>query len=158
KVDVMPEIPEHPSDLSANTVFTPPAWEGQRAGAPERPALPLPGPGWFARQLPQCVFICDASGRCLLANGPLLAWLGRAEADVVGRSIFELWPAAPAEAEELSPDPAVREAGDLQLILEGGRIEQVETRTGARGPRAVRAVKFPWAGASGRIEGMVVVF
>jgi signal transduction histidine kinase len=132
RIDVMPEIPDHPSALSAD----------------------LSG---FVRQLPQCVFICDAHGRCLLANGPLLRWLGRAEAAVVGETIFDLWPDDP-RAGALPSACATREAADLQLVLEGGRIEQVETRTGTQGPQAVRAVKFPWRTASGKVEGMVVVF
>jgi signal transduction histidine kinase len=147
----MPEIPAQPRAPSPDRIFSPSAWE-KPSGFPSEPV-------WFARQLPQCVFLCDGQGRCVLANGPLLSWLGRAEADVVGRTIFELWPDETETGEhEHSPGPAMREAGDLQLVLEGGRIEQVETRTGVQGPRAVRAVKFPWIGTSGRIEGMVVVF
>ncbi len=102
----------------------------------------------FALQLPQCACIYDANGRCVLANGPLLQWLRREEADVVGQAIFELWPV----------DLAAREATDLQLVIEGARIEQMESRPGADGVRSVRVVKFPWTGNSGRIAGMVVLF
>jgi two-component system cell cycle sensor histidine kinase/response regulator CckA len=114
----------------------------------EAPPAVSASPGWFALQLPQCVIVYDAAGRALVANDPLLRWLGREEADVIGRTLFELWPG----------DLASREAADFHLVLEGGRIEQVETRSGADGARAVRAVKFPWRGASGSVEGMVVVF
>jgi signal transduction histidine kinase/CheY-like chemotaxis protein len=122
----------------------------ERSGAPSPSAAPPSGDAsaWLALQLPQCVCVYDAEGHCLLANGPLLRWLGRAEADVVGQSLVALW----------SSDIAAREAADLRLVLDGGRIEQVETRTGASGARPVRAVKFPWMGPSGHIDGMTVVF
>jgi signal transduction histidine kinase/CheY-like chemotaxis protein len=107
---------------------------------------------WFARQLPWCVAVYDAVGKCLLANDALLRWLRREERTVQGRSLFELWPAP----------VAAREAADLDLVLNGDRIEQVEMRSLAGGDsdssRAVRVVKFPWAAATGRVAGMVVVF
>jgi signal transduction histidine kinase len=151
----MPEIPEHLQSPAAQEAFAPSAAQVRRAG--DYPvALPAELAG-FVRQLPQCVFLCDASGRCVLANRPLLSWLGREESEVVGRSIFELWPNGP-QADALAPTSAGREAADLQLVLEGNRIEQVEIRPCARGRRAVRAVKFPWVGVSGQREGMVVLF
>jgi signal transduction histidine kinase len=112
-----------------------------REGAPAQAT----GLGWFVHHLAQCVCVYDAAGTCLLANEALLRWLGRGAAEVVGRSLFELWPA----------DLARREEADLQLVREGGRIEQVETRPGEAGDRRVRAAKFPLARP---FEGMVVVF
>jgi CheY-like chemotaxis protein len=112
---------------------------------PDRLSLPDAG---FSRYLPQCVCAYAADGRCLLANPALLRWLGRAEADVLGRSAFELWPA----------DLALRETADLLLTLRGDHLEQWENRPDLSRPRTVRSVKFPWIGSSGRPAGMVVVF
>jgi signal transduction histidine kinase/CheY-like chemotaxis protein len=114
------------------------------------PPYPLPGGppdllGWFVRQLPQCVCGYDGEGRCRLANPALLAWLGRAAHEVLGRSLAELWPGG----------TGVWEGADLRLLQEGGRIDQIEVRSSAAGDRAVRVVKFPWPVPPG---GMVVVF
>jgi signal transduction histidine kinase len=157
RIEIMPEIPEQHNGLSHQPAFTLSAPQARRTTARDNPTVGPTDLGWLVRQLPQCVFVCDVGGRCVLANGSLLAWLGCEESDVVGRSISEIWPDDP-EAVALRSTCATRESADLQLVLEGGRIEQVETRIGADGPRAVRAVKFPWLGASGQIEGMVVVF
>jgi signal transduction histidine kinase len=97
--------------------------------------------------LTQCACVYDASGRCLIANRSLARWLGRAETDLVGRSLQDLWPAS----------FAAREAADLRLVLQTGRLEQLESRPGHAGMRQVRAVKYPW-GIGDAPEVMVVVF
>lgn len=83
--------------------------------------------------LAQCACVYAPQGRLLLANPSLARWLGIRDSDLLGRSLFEIWPA----------DFATREAEDLILVLQSGRLEQLETRPGSGGPRPVRAVKYP---------------
>ena len=91
-------------------------------------------PGGVRPGIPQCVCIYDAEGRCVLANSSLLHGPGREESTVLGQSFTGLWPG----------ETATREAADLRLVLEGGRIEQVEARPGGPAENAPCASRsFP---------------
>lgn len=121
--------------------------------SPELPAdLPAGATAWESlfsalRPLAQCACVYDLDGQCLFANKALGRWLGHAESELVGLDLVDLWPA----------DFAAREEADLRLVVEAGRLERLETRPGAAGPREVRAVKYSWRPRAGR-PLVVVVF
>jgi signal transduction histidine kinase len=102
--------------------------------------------------LAQCACAYSADGRVLAANASFARWLGKAERDLPGRSLFEVWPA----------DFSAREAADLRLIARSGRVELLEDRPRPEGPRPVRTVKYPLrveVGPEGaEADAVVVVF
>ncbi|MFO0843725.1 MAG: ATP-binding protein [Gemmataceae bacterium] len=123
----MPPSAEPPSDLAAG--LSP--WE------PLFAAL---------RPLAQCAVVYDADAHCLFVNKALARWLGRDEAQLVDQGVFDLWPVP----------FAAREAADVRLTAELGRLERLETREGAAGPREVRAVKYRWWPRGGPSVAVVV--
>jgi nitrogen-specific signal transduction histidine kinase len=97
--------------------------------------------------LSQCACVYDREGHCLFANCSFARWMGKSENELIGKSLFDLWPVS----------FSAREGADLHMALKAGRMEQLESRPGAMGPRQVRAVKFPWRSGDG-FEAVVVVF
>src|SRR5436190_1366212 len=87
----------------------------------------------LADDLEQCVFLVDAGGRYLSVNRGFGQWLGRPDSEIVGRTVFDLWPRSLAE----------RYAADNRRVLGGDRVEVEENRPRNRQLRTVRTVKIP---------------
>jgi PAS domain S-box-containing protein len=94
------------------------------------------------------VFFKDTTSRYLHINPAFCRWLGRREKDVVGKSIYDLWP--PAVAEAL--------AADDRRVLDGDCVEKEEPRPNPRELRTLKTVKMPIRDARGRIAGILGYF
>ena len=113
--------------------------------------LPTPGAETFhalAEAIDRCVFFKDRGNRYLLVNTAFRHWLGHPDAEVVGRTVFDVWP--PAVAEAL--------ADDDRRVLAGERVEKEEQRPNAHELRTLKTVKIPVADPHGRVVGILGYF
>jgi PAS domain S-box-containing protein len=110
------------------------------------------GAAWIVRglieQLDQCVYLLDVQGRCTAANRAFRRWLGRPEMEVVGRTVFDIWP----------PDVAQREASQLQQVKSGAWIESEEERPRGSEMRRVRLRLAPLRDDSGGVRAVICLF
>jgi PAS domain S-box-containing protein len=102
----------------------------------------------LAENLDHCACLSDARGLCLAANRRLCAWLGRTAAELVNRTVFELWP----------PPLAERDAATHQRVLAGERLEEDEERPRDDRPVAVHTLWVPVADDRGRVLGVMTLF
>jgi PAS domain S-box-containing protein len=119
--------------------------------AREKARAPVPGAELFhalAEAVDRCVFLKDRSSRYLLVNAAFRRWLGRSDSNIIGRGVFEVWPAAVAESL----------ATDDRRVLAGERIENEEQRPNARELRTVKSVKLPVRDGQGRVVGILGCF
>jgi PAS domain S-box-containing protein len=99
--------------------------------------------------LPQGVFLKDRSLRFTAVNGPFCQDVGRAEADVLGKTDFDLFPAPLAEQFA---------AADRMVLSEDRRVER-EERIELHGKvRTVQVVKTPVHDNRGRVAGVLGIF
>ncbi|MCS6976929.1 MAG: PAS domain S-box protein [Gemmatales bacterium] len=98
--------------------------------------------------LEQCVFLKDKQLRYVAVNRQTCQVLGRSEDELIGKTDFDLYPAALAEKYRQD---------DLLVIREGRRIER-EEETQVQGKRRImRVVKTPLRNAQGDIEGVLSI-
>jgi PAS domain S-box-containing protein len=71
----------------------------------------------LVENLEQCVFLKDVSLRYAAANRPFCQALGRAEADILGRTDFDFYPRHLADKYR---------ASDRRVLVEGRRVEEEE--------------------------------
>ena len=99
---------------------------------------------------PGQIYAKDRQGRITLANGPVLALMGKSWAEVKGRTDLEIL-----------DDPAQAEAvmANDRWVMEQGQTETLEELVGTEGghPRIWLSTKTPLRGAAGRVEGLVGV-
>src|SRR5690242_3901955 len=77
--------------------------------------------------LSHCVYLLDGPGRCLALNRAFGQWVGRPEAEILGGTLFDLWPRPLADKEAIEHQ---------QVFRHGQRIEVEEDRP--RGRQSVR--------------------
>jgi PAS domain S-box-containing protein len=117
----------------------------------ERAGVLAPGADAFhalVEAVDRCVFLKDRASRYLLVNSAFRRWLGRPDALVVGRSLYDIWP--PAVADTL--------AADDRRVLAGERIDKEEQRPNARELRTLITVKVPVHDFRGRVAGILGYF
>jgi PAS domain S-box-containing protein len=95
-----------------------------------------------------CVFLVDLDGRHLTVNRAFSRWLGRSLGDIVGRTVFDLWP----------EDLAERFASDQRRVLSGVRLDQEEQRPRGSEDRRVRTIQVPMYDDQGHIQGVLGLF
>ena len=94
---------------------------------------------------PSVVYVKDMEGRYRLVNRRFEEFTGRAAADVIGRTIADLFPAEQARVIE-ADDDAVRSSGEPHQFT--------EVMPNAAGEvRSFLSVKFPLRGPDGSVEG-----
>src|SRR5579871_6570849 len=101
-----------------------------------------------AENLGQCVALFDREGRCIAVNHLGSRWLDRPETEILGRTVFELWP----------PPFAEREAAENQRVLWGERIETEGERLREGQTAAVRVLKAPVRDDEGAVRGVLCLF
>jgi two-component system cell cycle sensor histidine kinase/response regulator CckA len=103
----------------------------------------------LVENLEQCIFLKDIELRFVTANRPFCASLGRSEAELVGCTDFDFYPAELAEKYR---------ADDRLVLAEGRRLElEEENVTGGR-QRTVRVIKTPVKDDQGMIVGVLGIF
>src|SRR6185437_6387932 len=99
--------------------------------------------------LDECVFLLDDQGYYRAVNCHFASWVGRAANEIVGRTVWDLWP----------PDLAARETEDNNWVLLGQRIEQDEERPRGGQRRIVRLRKVPLRDpGDGPVRGILGLF
>lgn len=100
--------------------------------------------------LPVCIFRKDCQGRFSFANQTFCAELNLPLAEIVGKTVFDLYPAALAR----------KYSGDDQRVIESGEFfEDVEQRpVGESGKSYVRVLKAPLRDSQGETIGMQGIF
>ena len=117
----------------------------------ERVAALRPGAEAFqalAEAVDQCVFTKDTTGRYVFINRTYCKWLSCTETEVVGRTVFDLWP--PAVAAAL--------AADDRRVLAGECVHKEEQRPNALELRTLKTVKVPVTDKQGRVVGILGCF
>jgi PAS domain S-box-containing protein len=99
--------------------------------------------------LEQSIFLKDADLRITAANRRYCEGIGRAEADVLGKTDFDLYPRALAEKYR---------ADDRLVLAEGRRLELEEQNLLHGRLRRVRVIKTPVRDARGRSVGVLGIF
>ena len=99
--------------------------------------------------LEQCIFLKDDQFRFVAVNPPFCRAVGRAEAEIVGRSDFDFYP--PELAEKFRAD-------DRQVLGGSVRLETEEQSLVEGRPRTVRVVKTPVRDDRGRTVGVLGIF
>jgi two-component system, cell cycle sensor histidine kinase and response regulator CckA len=102
----------------------------------------------LAETLEDCVFLTDHDGRYLAVNRHFTRWVGRPEAEILGRTAFHLWPGSFAESDAVND----------RLALAGERIEREEQRPCGGHIRTVRTVRTPVRDDGGFVRGVLGVF
>ena len=101
--------------------------------------------------LPDRIFLKDASGMYLLDNTAHLRWLGATDpSQVLGHSVFDFFPEEIA-AQLHAADRAIMESGESQINIE----EQLLDADGQS--RWTLTTKIPWIDDSGAIHGLVCI-
>lgn len=96
----------------------------------------------------ECVCLLDGSGRCVALSAALAGWLGRSEAELVGRGVADLWP----------PPFAEQEFAHLWRALRGERIDEEAQRPLSGRSIRVRIVKVPVRDESGAVRGVLCLY
>ncbi len=99
--------------------------------------------------LEQSVFLKDASLRILAANRRFCEGVGLPEADILGKTDFDFYPAALAEKYR---------ADDRRVLSEGRRLELEEQNMFKGRMRRVRVIKTPVRDSQERIVGVLGIF
>jgi PAS domain S-box-containing protein len=99
--------------------------------------------------LEQSVFLKDADLRLTAANRRYCEGIGRTEAEVLGKTDFDLYPRALAEKYR---------ADDRLVLAEGRRLEMEEQNLLHGRLRRVRVIKTPVRDAAGRSVGVLGIF
>ncbi len=103
----------------------------------------------LVENLEQCVFLKDRQLRFVAANGPFCRCLGRAEADILGKSDLDFYP----------PHLAAKyRADDIVVLTEGKRLDLEEENVADGQSRIVRVVKTPVKDDSGEVIGVLGIF
>jgi signal transduction histidine kinase len=102
----------------------------------------------WVHRLPLCLGLYDLAGRCVLASEALARWLERPLAEVVGRTVEELWPGDFGKVMRARQQPA----------LAGAVLEEAEDLIGAQGWHIVRVSRIPWRPPGGEVEGVLEWF
>jgi two-component system, cell cycle sensor histidine kinase and response regulator CckA len=103
----------------------------------------------LAENLEQCVFVKNSELRYVAANQRFCQALGRADAEISGRTDRELYP----------PQLAAKYQADDRLVLREGRRLELEEQSLVNGQlRTVRVVKTPVKDDQGRIVGVLGIF
>lgn len=100
----------------------------------------------LVENLEQQVFLKDADMCFVAANGPFCKSVGRGEAEIVGRTDFEIYPRRLAEKYR---------GDDLRVLEDGQRVEVEENTLIDAQPRTVRVVKTPVKDDQGKIVGVL---
>jgi PAS domain S-box-containing protein len=118
---------------------------------PHDRAAPLPCADAFsalAEAVDRCVFVKDTSGRYTRVNAAFCRWLGRPEAEILGRTVFDVWPPSVAESLDAADSRAL--AGEL--------VEREECRPNGREMRTLRTVTTTLRDEAGRVTGVLGCF
>ncbi len=99
----------------------------------------------LADRLEECVFLTDRQGRYLAVNGGFARWVGRPESEILGRTAFDLWPGAVAEAD----------AANDRRVLDGESVEREERRPFGAETRQVRSLRIPVRDETGAVQGVL---
>lgn len=97
--------------------------------------------------IPDHVRLKDLAGRYIMVNRAAAAFLGRPEADIIGRTIFEL----------RSPGVAVKIAAEDTQMLEGGKTLRIERPSYVRPDLWREEIIAPIRDGSGAIGGIVSI-
>lgn len=102
-----------------------------------------------AESTPDLIVVKDSEGRVVMANPAQVKAIGKAEADIVGRT----------DRDFLSDvELAARIAGEDQRVMSSGRVERVEeTLPTPEGPRTYLATKSPLRDVRGNVIGVISV-
>jgi PAS domain S-box-containing protein len=99
--------------------------------------------------LEQSIFLKDREFRFVAANGPFCRGLGVAEADVLGKTDYDFYPAGLADQYR---------SDDRLVLRDGRRIEREEENLIGGRLRTVRVVKTPVKDAAGANAGVLGIF
>jgi PAS domain S-box-containing protein len=102
----------------------------------------------LADALEDGVFLTDPRGRCVAVNASFARWFGRAPAEILGRTAFDLWP----------PGVAAEDARDEERVLGGERVEREGPRPCGAEMRHLRVVRLPARGGDGAVVGVLALF
>jgi PAS domain S-box-containing protein len=117
---------------------------GAKPPGPERPAV---GFQTVIDTVPVPIFLKDAEGRYIFCNRAFGEFHGRPAADFVGRTVFEIAPAALA---------AVYHQADLALLAAGGRqVYEAAVRRPNGGEADVVFYKSVFTDPTGRLGGLI---
>jgi PAS domain S-box-containing protein len=109
-------------------------------------------PPWIVaallEQFEDCVYLLDGEGRCFAANRAFCHWIGRAESEVRGRTVFDFWP----------DEVAKRESAQWQQVLGGAELEREEERPRGADLRRIRLRLTPLRDAIDTIRGGICRF
>src|SRR5262249_8587072 len=111
-------------------------------GAPPAPDIIRRAPSGGS---PPCVFIVNAAGFHSFVSPSLCLWLNRTEADLLGRTVFDVWPRPLAD----------QDAIENLRVLRGEHLEQDETRPRGKETRTVHTIKSPLRDEHGAVQGVV---
>src|SRR5262249_44556175 len=100
----------------------------------------------LVENLEQGVFLKDTACRFVAVNGPVARALGRPEAEIIGKTDFDLFP--PALAAELR-------AADLRVLGEGPRLEREKQVVHEGKTWTLRTVKTPVRDEHGQPAGVL---
>lgn len=103
----------------------------------------------LVENLEQSIFLKDEAFRFVTVNKPFCQDLGLTEADILGKTDYDLYP--PHLADKYRAD-------DEQVLREGCRLEIEEQNLAAGQTRTVRVVKTPVRDDQGRIVGVLGIF
>jgi PAS domain S-box-containing protein len=103
----------------------------------------------LVENLTQSVFLKDAEFRFVAVNQPFCRGLGLAEAEILGKTDFEIYP---------PPLAAKYRADDAAVLTRGVRLEQEEQNVIAGQMRTIHVIKTPFRDAHGRIVGVLGSF
>lgn len=104
----------------------------------------------LVESLPQNVYVKDVDGRFIFANQHYCATAGKPLEEILGKTDFEIHPAALAEKYR---------ADDLRVIETGMSLELVEEHNGPNGERCfVQVIKAPFHDSQRNIAGTLGIF
>lgn len=119
---------------------------GAAAGGVE-PAAKLQAERAFLQAIldhsPVALSVKDLQGRYVLVNREFERLSGRGRGDILGKSAGELFPETLATALSV---------GDRDVVEGGGKVEREETWPGPEGERRLLSIRFPIAGADGKVR------
>jgi PAS domain S-box-containing protein len=99
--------------------------------------------------LEQNIFLKDEQYRFIAVNGVFCRQIGLSEAEIIGKTDFDFYPAHLAEKYR---------ADDRQVLVEGKRLEQEEQNFSDGQLRTVQVIKTPVKDDQGKIVGVLGIF